>query len=113
LLTEDFTLREIPMENSTGKVGKINYGEGKPYKSITIPTYNPGILIITYRKSAQESGVVLMPWGISAMAFPVKFGDDPSGREWVATDMRQVLVTNMAYQAKLSLWTLTGFPVVS
>ena len=112
LLTEDFTLREMPMENSTGKVGKINYGEGKPFKMITIPTYNPGLLIITYRKSAVECGVVLMPWGISSMAFPVTFGGDPFGREWVATDMRQVTVNNIAYQAKLALWSLEGYGVI-
>jgi hypothetical protein len=111
LLTEDFTLREMPMD-STGKVGKINYGEGKPFKEITIPTYNPGILIITYRKSAQECGVVLMPWGISSMAFPVTFGEDPIGKEWVATDIRQVLVNNIAYQAKLALWSLQGYQVI-
>ena len=109
LLTEDFTLREMPLENSTGK---INYGEGWPYKSITIPTYNPGILAITYRKSAQESGIVLMPWGISSMAFPVSFGDDPNGKEWVATDLRQVVVNSITYQAKLALWSLEGYPVI-
>jgi hypothetical protein len=112
LLTEDFTLREMPMENSTGKVGKINYGEGKPFKEITIPTYNPGILIITYRKSAQECGAVLMPWGISSMAFPVTFGEDPIGKEWVATDIRQVIVNKIAYQAKLALWSLQGYQVI-
>jgi len=112
LLTDDFTLREMPMENSTGKVGKINYGYGQPYKNITIPTYNPGILVISYRKSAQETGVVLMPWGISAMAFSVTFGGDPSGKEWVATDIRQVIVNNIAYQAKLALWSLGGYGVI-
>jgi hypothetical protein len=112
LLTEDFMLREMPMENSTGKVGKINYGEGKPYKTITIPTYNPGILVITYRKSAVETGVVLMPWGLSSMAFPIVFGDDPVGEEWVATDIRQVIVDNVAYQAILALWSLEGYSVV-
>jgi len=112
LLTEDFTLREMPMENSTGKVGKINYGEGKPYKNITIPTYNPGILVITYRKSAQESGIVLMPWGISAMAFKVAFGDDLSDEEWVATDIRQVIVNKIAYQVTLALWSLEGYGVI-
>ena len=109
LLTEDFTLREIPMENSTGK---INYGEGKPYKKITIPTYSPGILVITYRKSAVYCGVVLMPWGISSMAFPISFGDDPFGQEWVTTDTRQVIVNNIAYQAKLALWSLRGYRVI-
>jgi hypothetical protein len=112
LLTEDFTLREMTMENSTGKVGKVNYGEGKPYGVVTIPTYNPGILIITYRKSAVEGGVVMMPWGINSLAFPVTFGEDPSGKEWVVTDIRQVTVNNIAYQAKLALWSLTGHEVI-
>lgn len=112
LLTEDFTLREMPLENSTGKVGKVVYGEGWPYGVVTIPTYNPGILIITYKKSAVEGGVVLMPWGISSMAFPVTFGDDPFGKEWVATDIRQVIVNNIAYQAKLALWSLEGYQVI-
>jgi len=109
LLTEDFTLREILLENSTGL---INYGLGQPYGVVTIPTYTPGILIITYRKSAVEEGVVLMPWGISSMAFPVTFGEDPIGKEWVATDIRQVLVNNIAYQAKLALWSLQGYQVI-
>jgi hypothetical protein len=112
LLTEDFTLREMPMENSTGKVGKVNYGVGWPYGVVTIPTYNPGILVITYRKSAVEGGVILMPWGISSMAFPITFGEDPIGKEWVATDIRQVLVNNIAYQAKLALWSLQGYQVI-
>lgn len=112
LLTEDFTLREMPMENSTGKTDKVNYGNGQPYKTVTIPTYNPGILIITY-ESNNEYGVVLMPWGISSMAFPVTFGDSPFGKEWVATDTRLVLVNGIAYRAMLSLWSLAGYSVVS
>jgi hypothetical protein len=110
LLTEDFTLREMPL--GTGAVGKINYGLGKPYNNITISTYNPGLLVITYRKSAQESGVVLMPWGISSMAFPISFGTDPIQREWVTTDVRQVIVSGIAYQAKLALWSLEGYQVM-
>jgi hypothetical protein len=113
LLTEDFTLREMPMDNSTtGKVGKVNYGQGKPYGNITIPTYNPGILVITYRKSATEGGVILMPWGLSSLAFPVVFGDSPFGKEWVTTDIRQVTVNGVAYQAKLALWSLGGYKVI-
>jgi hypothetical protein len=111
LLTEDFTLREMPL--GVGAIGKINYGEGKPYQSVNISTHNPGILAITYRKSAVESGIVLMPWGISTMAFPVEFGGDPAGKEWVATDTRQVLVNGIAYQARLALWSLEGYQVIS
>lgn len=110
LLTEDFTLREMPMENSTGKVGKVNYGEGWPYGVVTIPTTNPGILVITYGKG-NEGGVILMPWGISSMAFTITFGDNMFGKEWVATDIREVMVSNVVYQAKLALWSLQGYPV--
>ena len=53
-----------------------------------------------------------MPWGISAMAFPITFGDNPFDREWVATDIRQVIVGNIAYQAKLALWSLEGYRVI-
>jgi hypothetical protein len=53
-----------------------------------------------------------MPWGLSSMAFPIVFGGDPSGVEWVATDIRQVIVNNVAYQAILALWSLEGYSVV-
>ncbi len=111
LLTQDFTLREVPLDNSTGKIGKVNYGNGQPYGVVTIPTGNPGILVITYRKSANEGGIILMPWGVSAMAFEVTFGADMSGKEWVATDIREVTVDNVAYQANLALWSLQGYQV--
>jgi hypothetical protein len=109
ILTEDFTLREVPLSDGTGKTV---YGEGKPYGVVTIPTDNPGILIITYRKNPNEGGVVMMPWGLSSMAFPITFGGDPSQQEWVATDMRQVTVGGIAYQAKIALWSLEGYQVI-
>jgi len=111
LLSEDFTLREMPMENSTGKIGKVNYGQGQPYATLTIPTYNPGILVITY-ESNNEHGVVLMPWGLSSMAFSITFGAQSNNMEWVATDLRQVLVNGVAYQAKLALWSYEGQQVI-
>jgi hypothetical protein len=112
LLAEDFTLREMPIENFTGKTGKVNYGVGNPYGVVTIPTYNPGILIVTYRKSAVEGGVVLMPWGISSMAFPMTFGETQLQEEWITTDIRQVLINKIAYQVKLALWDLQGYQVI-
>jgi hypothetical protein len=113
ILADDFTLREVPLD-AVGRVGHVVYGQGteKAYGNVTIPTYNPGILVVTYRKSAQEYGAVLMPWGLSAMAFPVTFGGDPSQQEWVATDMRQVTVGGIAYQAKIMLWSLEGYQVI-
>jgi hypothetical protein len=45
------------------------------------------------------------------MAFEVTFGADMSGKEWVATDIREVTVNNVAYQANLALWSLQGYQV--
>ena len=107
-LSEDFTFRQIPIENA---VGHINYGDGKPYDVVNIPTDNPGILMISYRKSATEGGIVMMPWGINALSFPVTFGGNVAEPEWVATDLRQVMVGNIAYQAKISVWSMKGVQV--
>jgi hypothetical protein len=109
LLTEDFTLREMPI---TQEKTQIVYGHGsdKTYENVTIPTHNPGILVVTYT-SNNKNGVVLMPWGMSSLAFPVSFGGDPSKQEWVATDMRQVIVGGIAYQAQIALWSLEGYQV--
>jgi hypothetical protein len=111
LLAEDFTLRQLPLGGITGKV---DYGNGPfPYGVITIPTTNPGILVVTYEENATEGGIILMPWGISSLAFTTTFGADMLGKEWVATDIRQVVVDNIAYQAKLALWSLQGYRVTS
>jgi hypothetical protein len=109
VMTEDFTLREMPISNETGMVV---YGQGteQQYDYITIPTHNPGILVITYN-SNNGVGVVMMPWGISSLAFPVSFGGDASQQEWVATDMRQVTVGGIAYQAQIAVWSLQGYQV--
>ena len=108
-LADDFTLREMPLENS---YGHVNSGEGSPYEVVNVPTDNPGILIITYKKSSVEGGLVMMPWGVSSLAFPVVFGGDPASQEWVATDMRQVIVGGVAYQVTIALWSLEGYQVV-
>lgn len=109
LMTQDSTLREMPMSNKTGKVV---YGQGseQTYDYLTIPTHNPGILVIVYN-SNNGVGVVMMPWGISSLAFPVSFGGDASKQEWVATDMRQVIVGGIAYQAQIAVWSLQGYQV--
>jgi hypothetical protein len=108
LLAEDFTMREMPLEDSAGNVTS---GTGSYPPSVNIPTDNPGILIITYKRGT-EGGVVMMPWGVSSLAFPIVFGGDPSQQEWVATDMRQVTVGGIAYQAKIAVWSLEGYQVV-
>ena len=113
-LTDDFRLREMPFTNETGStVGVLNSGRDPEhaYDTLTMGTNNPGILIVTYRKSAQKTGIVVMPWGLSSLAFPITFGGDPKNASWVATDIRQVMVNGIAYQAKLAVWSLSGYQV--
>jgi hypothetical protein len=110
LLTQDFALREMPLGNAFGNINAGTYG------NIMIPTNNtgiPGILVITYQINQTNSGIALMPWGVSSMSFPVVFGGNPLAQEWVATDTRQVTVSGISYHAKLSLWSLEGHQVVS
>lgn len=116
LLSEDFSLHEMPLENVTERTGKVDFNKGQ-YGTITIrppnetSTDNPRILVASYMKdsNSNDSGIVLMPWGISSMAFPMTFGDDASNKEWVATDIREVTVGGIAYQVKLALWSLGGY----
>jgi hypothetical protein len=42
----------------------------------------------------------MMPWNKSFF-FPVAFGGDPQMHEWGATDVGQVMVGNIGYQARL------------
>ena len=107
LLAQDFTLREMPLSNVTGDIGPHTYS------SVVIPTNNTGILAVAYEQGQSHSGIVLMPWGVSSMSFPVVFGASPLARDWVATDTRLVTVGGVSYQAKLALWSLQGYQVVS
>ena len=111
LLSQDFTLREMPLSNVTGNISPSNY------TNVVIPTSNTGILAITYENQTTmnqtHSGIVLMPWGVSSMSFPVVFGANPLAKDWVATDTRLVTVGGVSYQAKLALWSLQGYQVVS
>lgn len=103
LLTEDLGLRPIEIANSTGIV---NYGEGKAYAEVQIPASEAGILLVTYRWG-ERFGMTMMPWGISTLGVSITFGGDPSGHEWVATELRQVTVDRVSYQVKLAAWSLT------
>ena len=109
-LGKDFSLHKMAMSGTT--VDQINSGEGQANHVVNIDPDSPGILVVTYRKSVQETGVVVMPWGLPSLGFPVTFGGNPNGQEWVATDIRQVLVNGMAYQAKLALWSFEGVQVI-
>jgi hypothetical protein len=107
IVTEEYTLRQVLLEQPTDKVS-YNGGSEPQYGTVQVPD-NSGILIVTYKNTASnQSGVVLMPWGLGANAFPVTFGGDSAGHDWVTTDIRQVTIDGVAYQAKLELWSLGG-----
>jgi hypothetical protein len=110
ILSEDFDLKPLALNESDVPV--VLPGESNPFANITIPTYTPGILIVAYQTGVGHSGVVMMPWGISALAFPVTFGGNPQEQEWVATDLRQVTINHVSYQAKLGLWSYEARQVV-
>jgi hypothetical protein len=110
LLTEDYTLRQVALDQSSA-VGTVFYdsSSGQNYSSVKLPN-NDGILIVTYKgTSAGQYGLVLMPWGMSSLGVPLTFGGNPRGQEWVTTDIRQVTVGSISYQAKLELWNLQGY----
>ncbi|HLE75467.1 MAG TPA: hypothetical protein VI864_05420, partial [Candidatus Bathyarchaeia archaeon] len=104
---EDFKLQT----SSWAADGTVAPGSGNPFGTVTLPPDKTGILVVAYGNDS-AGGVAVMPWGVGSLAFPVAFGGNSTGQEWVATDMRQVLVSGVAYQAKLSLWGLQGVQVV-
>jgi hypothetical protein len=112
-LTEDFGLRQFPLANSSGVVnsGVVNYGEGHPYARVQIPTPDPGILIVAYRWG-NNYGISMMPWGVGILGFSVTFGGNPSGASWAATELRQVTISKLSYQAKVVVWSISGRQVL-
>lgn len=115
VLEENFQPAPSELIDVTNDAWLVNYGAGKPYHAVQIPPEDrdkTGFLVVEYWRNTNEYGMVVMPWGIGTIGLSVFFGDNPSGKEWVATDIRQVLIGNIAYQAKLALWSLSGFQVV-
>ena len=110
LLTEEHTLRQVALDQSSA-VGKVFYdsSSGQNYSSVNLPN-NDGILIVTYKgTSSGQYGLVLVPWGLSSLGFPLTFGGNPTGQDWVTTDIRQVTVGSISYQATLELWNLQAY----
>ncbi len=109
ILTDEYTLRHVSLDQASS-AGKVTVGSvmEPDYASINVPD-NDGILIITYQDSESgQVGIVLMPWGLGSMVFPVTLGASPKGQEWVTTDIRQVTIGGFGYEAKLALWNLQG-----
>jgi hypothetical protein len=84
--------------------GSVTSGPGNSPVSLSMSSYTPGILVIAYQNTG-NNGVVLMPWGFSSIGFSLRFGGTPINQGWVATDIRQVEINSVSYQATLSLWS--------
>jgi hypothetical protein len=107
ILTDEYILRQVILDPATS-VGNVTVGSGlADYATINVPD-NDGILIVTYKDISGQVGIVLMPWGLGAIAFPIVLGASPIGQEWVTTDIRQVTIGGFAYEAKLAMWSLQG-----
>jgi hypothetical protein len=104
LSNENFELQNIA-------TGEVSSGAGHDPQVMPVPNYAE-ILVVAYKDTSGSGGVAVVPWGVGSLAFPVAFGGNPAEQEWVATDMRQVLIGGVAYQVKLSLWSLQGVQVV-
>ena len=105
ILTPNFQFQEYDLGFSTEN---LNYGEGKPYYATQVPPSEVGLLVITYRKSTNEVGTVILPWGVGTLGVSAKFdsGIAPSGYDFVATELRQVTIDGVSYQVKVSTWKL-------
>jgi hypothetical protein len=107
VLSANFEFHPVQIGNGT-VTGLVNYGVGQPYGQVQIPTSDPGILVITYRYG-NDYGISLLPWGVGSLGVSLTFGADPAGKDWVSTDVRQVMIAEVSYQAKIAVWGLEGF----
>ena len=107
LESQNYALQETLL-GSSNLYGSVISGAGNSPVTISMGSYVPGILVIAYH-NAGNSGIVLMPWGFSSLGFSLTFGGTPLNHGWVATDLRQVQINGISYQAKLSLWSQQSY----
>ena len=107
LESQNYAIQETLL-GSSNPYGSVTSGTGNSPMTISMGSYTPGILVIAYDNSG-NSGVVMMPWGFSSLGFSMTFGGTPLNHGWVATDLRQVQINGVSYQAKLSLWSVQGY----
>jgi len=100
-LSQDFHLTRVQIENSTGL---LNYGS-KSNATTQIQASETGFLFIAYQGRGHV-GSIVMPWGVSTLGVSTSFGGDPTGYDFVATELRQVTIDNISYQVKVSAWKL-------
>jgi hypothetical protein len=103
VLTSDFQLQQVDIENSTGQ---LNYGS-KDYETTQLPASEVGFLFISYRWS-NRLGSVVLPWGVGALGVSASYasGLGSGGYDFVATERRQVNIDGISYQVKVSTWKL-------
>ena len=106
---QNYAIQETLL-GSSNPYGSVTSGMGNLPVTISMGSYTPGILLIAYdNHSTGNSGVSMMPWGFSPLGFAMTFGGSPINQGWVATDLRQVQINGVSYQAKLSLWSQQGY----
>ncbi len=110
LESQNYAIQQTYLAGSN-PFGSVTSGTGNSPTSISMGSYTPGILVIAYN-NAGNNGVVMMPWGFGSLGFSLTFGGSPMNNGWVATDLRQVQINGVSYQAKLSLWSTQGYQVV-
>ena len=106
VLTPDFQLQPVLISNSTDH---LNWGSSD-YFVTQIPASETGYLVISYKKSAVETGTIIMPWGIASLGVKTSYssGIGSSGYDFVATELRQVIIDGISYQVKVSVWSLSS-----
>jgi hypothetical protein len=103
-LTSDFQLQQCVIPNY---VGSLNSIAGSPITT-QIPASETGLLVISYVDDDGALGSVVVPWGVGALGVSASFGGDPTGYDFVATELRQVTIDGVSYQVKVSTWSLNG-----
>ncbi len=104
----------LPTPRISNVTGNVSPGSGQSF-ALQIPPEArsiPGFLIVAYQKGS-AFGLTVMPWGIGSIGFSATMGQNTlnTAQEWVAADIRQVIVSDIAYQTKLLLWSLEGYQV--
>ena len=110
LVSQNYALQQTRLATSN-PFGDITSGGGHSYVSLSMGSYTPGILAVAYNYSG-NSGIAMAPWGFG-LGFSLAFGGNPANQGWVSTDMRQVQINGVSYQATLSLWSTQGHQVIS
>jgi hypothetical protein len=110
MTSQNYALQQTKL-GTPNPFGNVTSGGGHSYVSLSMGSYTPGILAVAYNYTS-SSGITMVPWGFGS-GFSVTFGGNPGNQGWVSTDMRQVQINGVSYQATLSLWSIQGHQVIS